>query len=161
MSLSDQNIIEKVYVNLRYYAIKLTNKRVYEAEELLHNTMVRVIERIERYDPSMGTMLSWCSSIMHNLFIDEKRKQTNENVSIINYCSDNYNYINFPYFNDENIVETHNALREIKSRLTGQHRQIFIFRSMGMSYKEISGKLNISADKARLEGFKMYQKAIL
>jgi RNA polymerase sigma-70 factor (ECF subfamily) len=56
---------------LRRYALSLT-RRPAEAEDLVHDALVRAMERSATYHPP-GNLRGWLMSILHNLHIDRLR----------------------------------------------------------------------------------------
>jgi RNA polymerase sigma-70 factor (ECF subfamily) len=56
---------------LRRYALSLT-RSVTDAEDLVHDTLVRAMERNSTFRPE-GNLRGWLMSIQHNLFIDRRR----------------------------------------------------------------------------------------
>ena len=58
---------------LRRYARSLTGDRS-EAEDLVHDTLVRALERRASFRPG-GNLRGWLLSVLHNRFIDSRRSQ--------------------------------------------------------------------------------------
>ncbi|WP_185984353.1 sigma-70 family RNA polymerase sigma factor [Aureimonas mangrovi] len=58
---------------LRRYALSLT-RDPQDAEDLVHDALVRAIERQDRFRKG-GNLRSWLMSILHNRFIDEARRK--------------------------------------------------------------------------------------
>jgi len=61
---------------LRRYAVVLTRDDT-EAEDLVHDALVRAYERRHAFDPS-GNLRGWLFSILHNSFIDAQRRKAAE-----------------------------------------------------------------------------------
>ena len=58
---------------LRRYARSLTRDRS-EAEDLVHDTLVRALERRAGFRPG-GNLRGWLLAVLHNRFIDSRRSQ--------------------------------------------------------------------------------------
>lgn len=56
---------------LRRYALSLT-RNASDAEDLVHDTLVRAIERGATFRPE-GNLRGWLMSILHNLYVDGRR----------------------------------------------------------------------------------------
>lgn len=56
---------------LRRYALSLTRNAV-DAEDLVHDALVRAIERSATFRPD-GNLRGWLLSILHNLHVDRRR----------------------------------------------------------------------------------------
>lgn len=61
----------RVVPMLRRYALKLTRCPA-DADDLVHDTLLRAMERKETFDPARNIQ-SWLVSILHNLHIDQLR----------------------------------------------------------------------------------------
>ncbi|MBB3997391.1 sigma-70 family RNA polymerase sigma factor [Aureimonas pseudogalii] len=61
---------------LRRYALSLTRNRE-DAEDLVHDTLLRAIEREEQFRPGRN-LRTWLLSILHNRFVDGARARRSE-----------------------------------------------------------------------------------
>lgn len=68
--------IERELPKLRAYARALSRDHV-AADDLVQDALLRAYERAGTYRPEHA-LRSWLLTIVHNLFIDGKRRQTNE-----------------------------------------------------------------------------------
>ena len=59
---------------LRRYAVSLTRSTT-DAEDLVHDTLVRALERDASFRPD-GNLRGWLMSILHNLYVDKRRSDT-------------------------------------------------------------------------------------
>jgi RNA polymerase sigma-70 factor (ECF subfamily) len=71
------NVIGQL-ATLRRYARSLTRDEG-EAEDLVHNALVRAYERRRTFRPDRN-LKAWLLSVLHNVFIDSVRKQRAESV---------------------------------------------------------------------------------
>ncbi|QMW61241.1 MULTISPECIES: sigma-70 family RNA polymerase sigma factor [unclassified Devosia] len=70
LDTSDFEILSAVPI-LRRYALRLTRHPI-DADDLVHDTLLRAIERRATYDPSRN-LKQWLLAILHNLHIDQLR----------------------------------------------------------------------------------------
>jgi len=155
--------IESTLSCLRNYAIHLTNKNINEAEELIQNTILKMIEKKDKYKDKY-TVLNWGAGIMHNLFIDDKRNIKKKGYS--SYIED----IKIPdsklssIFQESNDLIIRQNCREIKLRYRKMLRmkntnkksvekslQYFILRGFGLSHKEIGEYLDVDTNWVKLK----------
>ena len=146
MNKSDQ--IVRAYPKLRNYAFYLTEKNKFEAEDLLQDTMVKIIEKLHKFDDEeYSNVAGWGMSIMHNIFIDAKRKakQFIDKTTQISKI-ERFDYPDAFYTPRDTILRE--RIRYIKDKLNTkpnqEFRKIFILRSFGLSYKEIANFSNIT-----------------
>jgi RNA polymerase sigma-70 factor (ECF subfamily) len=69
-----------IYGALRHYAKKLTRHRE-RAEDLLQNTVAKLLARREMYDPGQD-LLPWAQVMMKRLLIDTIRKEKTEEQTL-------------------------------------------------------------------------------
>lgn len=150
--------IEKIYHDLRNYAFYLTKFNYLDSpEDLLHDAILKILEKKNMFSNQTDkTLEKWGASIMHNLYIDQKRKK----------------YLAFTELKDLNLkVEDSNDKRhqrnickEIKGTLKKskkeQYLQFFILRSLGYSYLEIADYLHIPESAVKGSIYKMKQYLI-
>jgi RNA polymerase sigma factor (sigma-70 family) len=166
---------ENAYPKLKHYALYLTNNKHNEAEDLLHDTILKILEKQDTYDEKY-TVDKWGASIMHNLIIDRRRRLerfknplylediiTPHNSLKINMKSDMNDSINRDFIVRNKCRKIKNALRnEIKTKKyrdeekTEMNLQYFIFRCVGLSLEEISNHTGIRVNtvKGRIHDMK-------
>lgn len=165
---------ERVYPKLRNYAFYLTKNNFDEAEDLLQETFLKMLEKIRLFDDrekNTHSIEKWGSAIMHNLFIDKKRFVKRFTVSSIEDVKIPDKILKEESFKDHNDVLVRKKCREIKTLLkkeiagqkhlskniTKEYLSIFILRSFGLSYAEISDHLNLNIGTLKSRMFHMKQ----
>jgi RNA polymerase sigma factor (sigma-70 family) len=165
---------EKAYPKLKDYAFYLTKNNYDEAEDLLQNTFLRMLEKIEKFtdvEEKGYTIEKWGASVMHNLFIDNKR---HSKVFIPPMSFDDLKRV--PNMTDDS-SKVHNDIivrkkcrmlktiirKDIKEQKyfnsnTGeQYLQIFIYRCFGLSYMEIAKHMDSNLNTIKTKIFNMKQ----
>ena len=147
MTISNDEI-KIVYPNLRYYALKLTLGNIDEAEDLLQDTLLRILEKKEQiFLNGEKSFLKWGASIMHNMYIDKCRFDKIRGRKVYIEDLNNFN----PYYNQDEIsrvVAVHTKIVEIKNKIRKcsqikRDLPMFLMRNIGLSYKEIADHLKI------------------
>jgi RNA polymerase sigma factor (sigma-70 family) len=131
--------ITAIYPKLRYYALNLEHGNQEDADDLLHDTVVRMIEKMDRFIESKSdNIIGWGMSVMHNLYIDRKRKEGKKR-NITRYISEIERFDYPQPFDEPRDVVVREKIRDVKSRIKNKkHLELFIMRSLGLSYREIS-----------------------
>jgi RNA polymerase sigma factor (sigma-70 family) len=70
---------KELYKSLMYYAKRLCNHNVEECEDLVQETYLKAIDKKDSFQFDKADMKYWLLSIMHNIFIDKKRRNKIEN----------------------------------------------------------------------------------
>jgi RNA polymerase sigma-70 factor (ECF subfamily) len=144
------NDVGLAYPKLRNYAFYL-EKRYEDAEDLLHDTIVRMIEKENRFFETSENrsvdLAAWGISMMHNMFVDKKRKEQRTNIN--KYYISEINHFDYPAaFEQPRDTIVKNKFKNIKEQLKKANNKkfydLFILRSFGLSYKEISEFIEIS-----------------
>jgi RNA polymerase sigma factor (sigma-70 family) len=65
--------------SLMFYAKKLTYYDINESEDLLQETYLKAIDKKDKYTSEKADLKHWMISIMHNIYVDKKRKGIIEN----------------------------------------------------------------------------------
>lgn len=120
-----------IYSALRNYAKKLTRHRE-RAEDLVQNTVARLLARREAYDPAFE-LLPWAQVMMKRLFIDSIRKEKTEEqtLSRLRLNSDRTEAV------QEVMVELSEALACIAT-MQPNRRKALLLGSIGCSDSEVA-----------------------
>jgi RNA polymerase sigma factor (sigma-70 family) len=144
------NDVGLAYPKLRNYAFYL-EKRYEDAEDLLHDTIVHMIEKENRFFEKTESrpvdLAAWGISMMHNLFVDKKRKE--QRISVNKYYISEINHFDYPApFELPRDIILKNRFKFIKEELKKTNNKkfydLFLLRSFDLSYKEISEFIEIS-----------------
>jgi RNA polymerase sigma factor (sigma-70 family) len=134
---------EQLYSRLLFYARKLTKGNIPEAEDLLHDSLIKILENMNVFNEKKGvSFLRFASSVMHNLYID--RLRYNKYRGRPKYIENIENYtFKDPMPDVPQIVSTRNMYRAVKKALktypwSKKYIPIFLMRGMGLTYKEIA-----------------------
>lgn len=117
------------------YALSLTKNKD-DAEDILHDTFIKISEYSGRYKP-MGKPLAWMFTITKNLCLNKIK----EKYKIMHSIEDYNNSIDFSYVHntDDKIV-----IESAFTILTDEERNIIILHAItGFKHKEISLLLDI------------------
>ena len=139
-----QNALVAETVKLQKFALRLTRNKA-DADDLLQSTCLRALEKIDYFEEG-SNLFSWTSKIMYNIFVSNYRRK-----------------VKFEMKGDPEIFlekQTVSATQEIESEfaavgramtmLSDDHREVIIFVCIqGMSYEEVSEKLNIPLGTVR------------
>lgn len=130
--------------NLRKFALRLTHT-VYDAEDLLQNTLVRAIEKKHLFEAGTD-LFKWTSKIMFNLFVSDYRRKTKFETQ--------YDPQSFLEKQSVEASQQINAeVAEIKDAmklLSTDHREILsLICVKGMRYQEVSELLQIPVGTVR------------
>jgi RNA polymerase sigma-70 factor (ECF subfamily) len=143
--------IELAYPRLKKYS-HILEKKPENAEDLLHDTIIKMIEKENQFDGEKD-YIKWGFSVMHNLFIDEKRRyKSNKNIHTQYFSEiERFDYpASFDQPRDLLIKYKFKIIKEkLKLKKNEKHYELFILRSMGFSYKEISVLLNITVSRVK------------
>lgn len=130
--------------NLKRFAYKLT-RNSFDAEDLLHNTMVRAIEKKHLFEPG-SKLFSWSSKIMYNMFVSQYRRKTKFESQ----------YDPELHIERKSVDEKQNVKMEVQdvnnamNHLSEDHREILTMVCVkGMPYAEVSEQLDIPIGTVR------------
>ena len=122
---------------LRRYATALVGS-ISAAEDLVHDCIERALRRSDSLLDS-ERMGAWLRSILHNLYLDEKRRDKGRGIGIDFTEMDNELALSAPP-NDRALATD---LVRAMSSLSADHRQILLMVGLeGLSYREIAMELN-------------------
>ena len=126
--------------NMFSFAMLLTANR-YDAEDLLQETTLRVLDNKEKYADNIN-FKGWVLTIMRNIFINNYRKEI-RNQNVIDQTGDLYQLNVFEDSRWEN-PEEHMSIKEIYfiiNSLSEELKKPFSLFLDGYKYNEISDKL--------------------
>ncbi len=131
--------IEQQLPRLRSYARALTRDGG-AADDLVQEALLRAYERASTYRPG-HSLRSWLLSILHNLFIDQKRRETSEQRRNAKLTQLNDGLV------AQGGQEQAIYLREIADRFAGlpeEHRAVLsLIGVQGLSYQEAAVALGV------------------
>ena len=125
---------------LKPFALKLTNDNE-SAKDLLQETIYRAFANREKYN--FGTNIkAWLFTIMRNIFINDYRKKTKQNIVFDH--SENDFLLNYNQLSIANTAESALRIKEIQTvihLLPGIFRNPFLLYFDGYKYHEIAALL--------------------
>ncbi len=129
---------------LKKFAYKLSSS-THDAEDLLHNTLVRAIEKKHLFQEDTN-LFSWTSKIMYNLFVSAYRRKTKFETQ----------YDPETFIEKESVEATQNIKMELDDvdqamqKLPENSQEILMMVCVqGMAYAEVSEKLSIPIGTVR------------
>lgn len=129
---------------LEKFALKLTKNNA-EAEDLLHNTIVRALEKKHLFEKG-SNLFSWTSKIMYNLFVSAYRRKSKFESQ----------YDPEPYINKQSVDASQDIKMEVKDvsrameELSDEHQEILKMVCVkNMQYAEVSEALQIPVGTVR------------
>jgi len=135
-----QERVLSIQKNMYSFAILLTANR-YDAEDLLQDTTLRVLDNRDKYVDNVN-FKGWVLTIMRNIFINNYRKELRSQV-IIDQTDDLY-HLNVPGDSKGENPEEMMTIKEIQfiiSNLNDDLKVPFSMHLDGYKYNEISDKL--------------------
>lgn len=136
-----------------YTAIYLIVKDRYQAEDLLQETFIKVVNTIKggRYNEE-GKFLPWVSRIAHNLAIDHFRKRKRYPEIVLEEGSKVFNSMQFSGDSMENaqiLRDSKSKLRDLIKELPTEQKHVLIMRHyFDMSFQEIADRSGVSINTA-------------
>jgi len=136
-----------------YTAIYMIVKDRYEAEDLLQDTFIKVVNTIKggRYNEE-GKFLPWVSRIAHNLAIDHFRRKKRYPEVILEDGSRVFDSMQFSEdsFESKQLMrDTKSRLRDLVKELPEEQKQVLIMRHyLEMSFQEIADRTGVSINTA-------------
>jgi RNA polymerase sigma-70 factor (ECF subfamily) len=118
-----------------------------DTEEILHITYIKCWKNIKKFQEK-SRFKTWACTISRNLFIDEWRRKRKKRETSIEECPNAYNYSRTSDnegYNSLNRSDLKKFLENVLDDLPKIHRDVlFSFAVEGLTYEEISKKLNCS-----------------
>jgi len=125
-----------------YRFILFKVRLVHDAEDILQETLIRISEHIERYNPQKGAFQSWMFQICRNQIADYYRTQKKE-VSLDYHMDPIWDRLELPEKTLE-LKEMMEALLKRLEDLPHHEKEILELRYFaGLSNKEISQSLEL------------------
>ena len=124
---------------LRRYALALAGGRE-EADELVQDCLERALASLDKWRENDNPR-SWLFAIMHNLFIDGKRRASRRPVEVVLENADKSSL----QHNDPSVQAINNiVLKRALALLSPEHREVVLLVGLeGFSYREASKALDI------------------
>ena len=136
-----------------YTAIYMIVKDRYEAEDLLQDTFIKVVNTIKsgRYNEE-GKFLPWICRIAHNLAIDRFRRNKRYPEVVLEDGSrvfDSMRFAEESYESKQLLRDTRSRLRDLIKELPVEQKQVLIMRHyLEMSFQEIADRSGVSINTA-------------
>ena len=129
---------------LKKFAYKLTLNMA-DAEDLLHNTCVRALEKKHLFKEG-SNLFKWTSRIMYNLFVSNYRRKTKFETQ---YDPDTYLEKQSVDAGQDTKIEVM-QVESAMNTLTDEHKEILILVCVqGMEYAEVAKNLDIPVGTVR------------
>ncbi len=130
---------------LNLFALKLTKGNAAEAEDLLHSTIVRALEKQHLFDTG-SNFFGWASKIMFNMFVTKHNKNVRYDTQF-----DPEPYINAQSTQATQEISTDwHKVEERMMELPANHREIITMICVnGLSYQEVADELGIQLGTVR------------
>ncbi len=133
----DNHRLVELIPHLRRYA-RFLMRDTLQADDLVQDCLVRALAAEEKYDPSRS-LKSWTFTVMHNLFIDKKRKTQRVGVEV--ELGDDLDVGEQPA--QESSAQLRDVARAI-DRLNAEQREVLLLVALeGLSYREVAVILQI------------------
>ncbi len=123
---------------LRRYARSLT-RDVNDAEDLVHDALVRAYERRTSFRPG-GNMRAWLLSILHNAFIDGVRSRRSEAARVAESARMSETAITAPQEHTVRLLQVRGAFMDLPEE---QRAALHLVAIEGLSYQEAADTLAI------------------
>ena len=129
--------------DLLRFALRLTSGEREAANDLLQETLLKVLSNEDRFLPN-SNLKQWLYTIMRNLFINNYRRQSRSH-SFSDLSDQRKSLINIPQQEDCTLDELYDTkeIYRIVNALPTDYRIPFIMHVSGFKYKEIAEKLNL------------------
>jgi RNA polymerase sigma-70 factor (ECF subfamily) len=109
------------------------------ADDLVQDCIERALRQWTRLE-SVDRIAGWLRSILHNLYVDDMRRQRRQGVNVDLMVVDNEAMVAAPVRDTAAELDLHRAL----ASLTLEHRQILLLVGLeGLNYREVASELDI------------------
>ncbi len=139
IATGEENALQALYeqTSAAIYAYALTvTKNVYDAQDVTHDTFVKVYEAAPNYTPQ-GKPMSWILRITRNLCYDKFRKQSRETE-----LTDEQLALQLSE-NDVNVTDRM-VLKGCLLKLDDEERSVVVMHAVGgLKHREIAAELNL------------------
>ncbi|MFA5366320.1 MAG: RNA polymerase sigma factor [Dehalococcoidia bacterium] len=143
---------------LKRYALYLEHSNIDNAEDLLQDTIIRMIEKADKFDKNkFSSVTKWGISVMHNIFIDKKRSERREKHNT-RYISEIEHFDHPDTSKEPKTLFIREKRKLAKSLISNdKQREVFVLRCFGLSYKDIADATKSTENqiKARIHDMKM------
>lgn len=125
---------------LRRYALTLTRHRL-DAEDLLHDALVRAMERRATFAPG-ADLRPWLLSIVHNLFVDRKRSGASAARRDRDYGSQSVEVLPPSQIDTVRLAQVRRALERLPQE---QREALQLVTIDGLGYEEAAAVMGVPA----------------
>lgn len=125
---------------LRRYALSLT-RRPADAEDLVHDALVRALERNATYNPS-GNLRGWLLSIVHNLHIDRLRSEKSAVTRERDFAAEKPDTLAPNQIDSVRLSQVRRAFDDLPEE---QREAMHLVTIEGLSYEEAAKVLGVPA----------------
>ena len=123
---------------LRRYAAVLTRNDT-DADELVHDTLVRAYERRQTFRPS-GDLRAWLFSVLHNSFIDGQRRKAADAARVREVAATVETVAPAPQDSSVRLQQIRKAFLSLPDE---QRAALHLVAIEGLSYQDAAGALGI------------------
>lgn len=124
--------------SLRRYARSLTRDPA-DAEDLVHDALLRAFERKHTFRPD-GNLRSWLLSILHNVFVDDRRSRRSEKARIEAAEQVAVTFSEPPQEHAVRLAQVHKAFFDLPEE---QRAALHLIAIDGLSYQDAANALRI------------------
>ena len=130
------------YSSSLYGVINTILKKEEFSEEILHDTFIKIWQKIDDYDPSKGRFFTWILNIARNMSIDKLRSREFKSTAKTDDISGFVNILDSGYVDKNNF--DYIGVKEVLNKLPDEQK--FLIEKMyfeGYSQSEIAEEFNI------------------
>ena len=136
--------IKSIQLDLKRYALYLTGNK-YLVDDLVQDTNLKLLEKSMHYQEDKN-FKSWAFTIMHNIFVDRKRKELKLPLSFNGNCDMNYNDPQDEKNKIKRIVK-----QAVKKLPKENERRIMLMRMYSFGEEEIANFLGVNYNAIRIQ----------
>lgn len=147
---------------MKSYALKLTRNEQ-DAEDLIQDTGVKAIRKVDSFNPNKAKMNTWLAHIMKNIYIDGIRKKRPDLVNDSNMgedgIEDRHELIKSSHNNGSNKLDYDDIVNVIKSNINSDRDiEILSMKNDGYKLKDIAQHFNIETNAVKQVLYKIKTK---
>jgi RNA polymerase sigma factor (sigma-70 family) len=152
----EKKMMSEVDANMSYlraFALKLTKNSI-DAEDLVQETLIKVLDNREKFNANFGSFRSWITTIMRNLFINDYRKKKHRQTQSFDPMQ--MVVVESYLGNTENSAVSdlsQQVLHRFINELEDNYKNPFVLYLHGFSYEDISDLLSTEVNTLRTRIF--------